>query len=291
GFPRTDLATARRARPHHPVAMQHFVRDAHDQRSRPGPAALRGGGYGGRFVGLSAFARNARGPRVRRGRAVADAAEIQAAAAGAAAAQRSRSRRAPERRLRDRQGVRDRGPRPLARRRGGAEAAAGGAVIGRTGRAARAAGAGSGSRPLQAAAASAGRRRRAAPARLAATRPLTRHARACRGHPRLEETYGCRGAPRGRPLRLRGTRATTRVAPTIARFYSPAIQSISAAARLSAPRGGHAAGSPIELLAQRRSRAARHVQGYARDVGEEERLGEIIALRDTDAARRLQIGE
>ena len=66
-----------RARRHHPLAVQHAVRDAHGQRPRPGDRALRGLRCRRQPARLRALARHPRGVRLRRRRRAADAAEVQ----------------------------------------------------------------------------------------------------------------------------------------------------------------------------------------------------------------------
>ena len=66
--------------PTHPVAMQHAVCDAHDQRARSIAAAFGGRRYRGQSAGVPAVARHRRSLGLRRRRGAADAAQIQAIA-------------------------------------------------------------------------------------------------------------------------------------------------------------------------------------------------------------------
>ena len=92
-FPRASHAAACGARSDDLVAMQHAVRDAHDQRPRSGIAALGSRRYGRQSAGVFAIARDRRGVRLRRRRHASDPAQVSPVAGANAAAQRYDERR------------------------------------------------------------------------------------------------------------------------------------------------------------------------------------------------------
>ena len=91
--PRAGHAAARGTRSDDPVAMQHAVRHAHDQRPRSGIAALGRRRHGRQSAGVFAIARDRRGVRFRRRRHASDPAQVSPVAGADAAAQRYDERR------------------------------------------------------------------------------------------------------------------------------------------------------------------------------------------------------
>jgi hypothetical protein len=91
---RARFATPRGARSDHPVPVQHALRYAHGQRSRPGDSALGRIGRRRQPLGLRAFARHPRNVCIRRRRRAANPPDLQGSAGRPAPVQRGRQPRA-----------------------------------------------------------------------------------------------------------------------------------------------------------------------------------------------------
>ena len=109
-------AASRRTRRHHHFPVQHAVRDAACQRSRPGAVALGGLGRRGEPAVVRPFARHPRSAGFRRRRGAADPAALQGSAGASIAAQRSHHCDGAVGRRRSRHAFRRRRARALARR-------------------------------------------------------------------------------------------------------------------------------------------------------------------------------